>query len=75
MRRGEDGGGRRRALWGGKGGRNCKEERGNPYLKRVYTSSFPGVSWWISLLDVLVIIQLSEIRLFSLHKRLRASDF
>lgn len=60
---------------GRKGGRNCKEERGNPYLKRVYTSSFPGVSWWISLLDVLVIIQLSEIRLFSLHKRLRASDF
>lgn len=71
-RRGEDRGreGEResRALWGG-----TQEEKSNSYSKWAYTSSF--CTSWISLLDILKIIQLSEMGLFCLNKRLRASGF
>ncbi len=41
----------------------------NEHIPPVFCTS------WISLLDILEIIQLSEIRLFCLNKRLRASGF
>lgn len=41
----------------------------NEHIPPVFCTS------WISLLDILEIIQLSEIRIFCLDKRLRASGF
>lgn len=67
------GGRDRRALWGGKQEEIAKRKAvtliQNEHIPEVFCTS------WISLLDILEIIQLSEIGLFCLNKRLRASGF
>lgn len=60
-------------LWGGKQEEIAKKREvtliQNEHIPPAFCTS------WISLLDILEITQLSEIRLFFLNKRLRASGF